>query len=171
MPTAPVLRRSALLPRLARAVHWPGRRRPPPRPDRTAQLTRLADVLAEAVAEQAPTDLVVAGCGEPGPVPGTLARATGLQAVRWSRLATRLRDLPADGDVAGLREHALRLVLYHEWMLRHSADLAFTSHPDARTEQARLRINGLGAPADRLRELYLLVRAESDRTRRERAGP
>jgi hypothetical protein len=37
-------------------------------------------------------------------------------------------------------------------------DLAFTVHPDARTEAARLQLNGLGRPADELRRLRDAVR-------------
>ncbi|MFD0273653.1 hypothetical protein ACFVHB_07010 [Kitasatospora sp. NPDC127111] len=162
--------RRGVLSAVARAVHRSRLRHPPPGPDRPAQLLALAAVVADAVGEQLTADRVVAACGDPGPVPGEVARTAARQAVQYLHIATRLRDLAADGDVALLRERALRLVLYHQWMLRQSANFAFTSHPDARTEQARLRINGLGAPGDRLRELYQEVRATAGRADRPEAG-
>ena len=135
-----------------------GRTRPPPDPaayslGREAQAAALLAVLDEAVAEQAPADLALAACGEPGPVPPDVAELLSRQSVRYARLAGWLRSLPADGDLAGIREAAVRLVSYHQWMLHQSANLAFSGHHRPRCEDARRRINGLGAPADRLREL------------------
>ncbi|MEU6236535.1 hypothetical protein [Kitasatospora sp. NPDC047058] len=162
--------RRGVLSAVARVVHRSGARRPPSRPDRPAQLHALAEVLADAVGEQTVADLTIAGCGEPGPVPGVVARTAGRQAVHYLHIAARLRALPADGDVALLRERALRLVLYHQWMLRQSANFAFTSHPDGRTEEARQRINGLGAPGNRLRELYEEVSSTAGRAGRPGGG-
>ncbi|GAA2827904.1 hypothetical protein GCM10010441_60390 [Kitasatospora paracochleata] len=171
MATAPGPSRSTrwTVSRLARAVHRAGAPQPSPAPDRTAQLTALAVVLADASAEQPLADWAVAACGEAGPVAATVAQTAGRQAARYSQLAGRLRALPADGEVAALRERALRLVAYHQWMLRQCANLAFTTHPDERTEEARRRINGLGAPGNRLRELHEQVRAEAARALEETA--
>ncbi|MFD0529375.1 hypothetical protein ACFQ1I_24755 [Kitasatospora arboriphila] len=49
---------------------------------------------------------------------------------------------------------------YHQWMLHQSANLAFAGHHRPRSEAARERINGLGAPADRLRELRDRLQAD-----------
>jgi hypothetical protein len=131
------------------------------------QLAALAALLDQAVAAQPEADRVVAACGEPEPVPGVLAREGSRQAAALQRITLRLRELPVDGDVAELREEAVRLVMYDHWMVRQALNLAFSAHADARTEAARLRLNGLGAPADRLRELRDRVR---EQTRRTQAG-
>jgi hypothetical protein len=47
-------------------------------------------------------------------------------------------------------------------MVRQAMDLAFTLHADARTEAARLRLNGLGRPADDLRRLRDLLRSRTE---------
>ena len=54
----------------------------------------------------------------------------------------------------------VRLLAYDLWMLRASMNLAFTVRPVDRTEAARLRLNGLGRPADDLRRLRDSLRAE-----------
>ena len=78
------------------------------------------------------------------------------------RLGRRLRELPLYGDVAEARERASRLLDYHHGMVQQSLNLAFTSNPDARSEAVRLRLNGLGAPADELRQLRDRIRAQAD---------
>ncbi|MEV6209233.1 hypothetical protein [Kitasatospora sp. NPDC051914] len=156
---------SAVLRRLAGGL---GRNRTRPLPDpaafslgRRTQAAALLAVLDEAVEEQVSADLALAMCGEPGPVPPGLAEQLSRQSVRYARLAGWLRALPADGDLAGVRDLAVRLVSYHQWMLHQSANLAFSGHHRPRCEAARQRINGLGAPADRLRELRDRLQAEA----------
>ncbi|MEU4878536.1 hypothetical protein [Streptomyces sp. NPDC021608] len=137
------LRRRALPPRPA-----------PTRPGRAAQARALLAVLEEAVAAQGPTDAAVAACGEPGAVPDHAARACGDAASALLRLRARLLELPlADADLVRTRARAARLLSYDQWMVRQSADLAYRVHRDARTEAARLQLNGLGRPADELRRL------------------
>ncbi|MEU1269521.1 hypothetical protein [Streptomyces sp. NPDC005799] len=139
--------------RLPRLLRLP--RRPiPPRPPRPAQLRALVAVLDEAVAAQSPADAAVAACGEPGPVSCLTARACGRQSIALHRLRTRLQDLRlTDPDLALAQDRAACLLAYDLWMLRESLNLAFTVHPDPRTEAARLRLNGLGRHADDLRRL------------------
>jgi hypothetical protein len=121
---------------------------------RTAQLDVLTRLLDEAVAIQGATDEAVAACGEPGPVSGRTAQDCGRQSVALHRLLGRLRTLPVtDPDLVEAQQRAARLLAYQQWMLRQALDLVFTAHPDARTEAARLRLNGLGRPADDLRRL------------------
>lgn len=135
-------------------LHWWPTGPAPPRPPRQAQLRALLPVLDEAVAAQRLADLVVAACGESGRVPGSVARAGGEQLTAFERLAVRLRALALDAELAEVRDRASRLLAYHLWMINESLKMAFTSQLDnARIEAARLRINGLGAPADALREL------------------
>lgn len=128
------------------------------------QLAVLAALLDQAVAAQPEADRVVAACGEPEPVPGVLAREGSRQAAALQRIALRLGDLPVDGDLAELRDEAVRLVTYDHWMVRQALNLAFTANADDRTEAARLQLNGLGAPADRLRALRDRVRERARRT-------
>ncbi|TQK50265.1 hypothetical protein FBY35_0589 [Streptomyces sp. SLBN-118] len=152
---------------LHRAARVLGHRRPagattPLRPARSEQLRTLADVLDAAVAAQPLADRLVAACGEPEPVPGAVAIAAGEQVVVYHRLRGMVRALPADDDVAEVSERAVRLLSYHQWMLHQSLVFAFTTNPDSRVEAGRLQLNGLGAPADALRELRDQVRAAAD---------
>lgn len=140
------------------------RRHPaPPRLSRAAQLRSLTGLLDEAVAAQLPTDLAVAACGEPGPVPGRAAQDAARQSVALHRLRGRMRDLAVtDADLVEAQAYAGRLLAYDQWMVRQSLNLAFTVRPDARIEAARLQLNGLGRPADELRRLRDALRAQLD---------
>ncbi|MFF9096721.1 hypothetical protein ACF1AX_26835 [Streptomyces sp. NPDC014802] len=139
-------------------------RRPRPVPvrlSRRAQVRALVEVLDEAVAVQRLADPVVAACGEPGPVSGQAAQDCGRAGSAIHRLRARLRELPlTEADLVDFQERAGRLLAYDQWMVRQSLNIAFTVHPDARTETARLQINGLGRPADDLRRLRDAVSAE-----------
>ncbi|MFJ5217420.1 hypothetical protein ACIP98_22180 [Streptomyces sp. NPDC088354] len=127
------------------------------------QLAALAALLDEAAAAQPEADRVVAACGEPGPVPTEVARAGSRQAAVLQDIAQRLRDLPVGGEEADARDEAVRLLTYDHWMVRQALNLAFTANADTGTETDRLRLNGLGAPADRLRELRERVRGAAAR--------
>ncbi|MBO7939750.1 hypothetical protein JTP77_028085, partial [Streptomyces sp. S9] len=119
--------------------------------------------LEEAVAAQRPADAAVAACGEPGPVPGRVARDCGDAASALLHLRARLREVPlTEPDLVEARAYAGRLLDYGQWMVHQSANLAFTVHPDARTEAARRQLNGLGRPADDLRRLLDTLRARED---------
>lgn len=149
-----------------RAVRLVTRLRPqpaaPPVP-RPAQLRALLMVLEKAVAAQRQADAAVASCGEPGPVSGQVARDCGDASSAFLRLRARLRELPlSEPDLAQTRAYAGRLLDYGQWMVRQSVNLAFTVHPDVRTEAARLQLNGLGRPADDLRRLRDTLKAEED---------
>ncbi|MFE0729338.1 hypothetical protein ACFW2X_13985 [Streptomyces antibioticus] len=157
MAVSPFRRRATLL--------LGGRRPPPvaPGPSREVQARALLAVLEEAVAAQRPADAAVAACGEPGPVPGRAARDCGDAASALLRLRARLRDVPlTEPDLVEARAYAGRLLDYGQWMVHQSANLAFTVHPDARTEAARRQLNGLGRPADDLRRLLDALRARED---------
>ncbi|MFC3572501.1 hypothetical protein ACFOZ0_04230 [Streptomyces yaanensis] len=149
-----------------RLVRLLARRRPPPaRPSRQAELRALTALLDEAVEAQRGADEAVAACGEPGPVRATAARECGQHSVTFHRLSGRLNSLPVTyPDLAEARARAGRLLAYHQWMVRQAMDLAFTAHADARTEAARLRLNGLGRPADDLRGLRDLLRGQAERS-------
>ncbi|MFI6434336.1 hypothetical protein [Streptomyces sp. NPDC050759] len=139
----------------------PHRRPAPVGPSRPDELRALVAVLDEAVAAQRPADEAVAACGEPGPVSRGTARDCGLQSITVHRLRTRLQDLrTTDPDLVAAQARAARLLAYDLWMLRASMNLAFTVRPVDRTEAARLRLNGLGRPADDLRRLRDTLRAE-----------
>ena len=130
------------------------RRPAPARLAHAAQLRALVAALDEAVAAQRDADLAVAACGEPGPVPGRVAQDCGHQSMVIHRLRERLRNLPLTcPELVEARTTAGRLLAYDQWMVRQALDLAFTAHADARTEEARGRLNGLGRPADDLRRL------------------
>ncbi|MET9060777.1 MULTISPECIES: hypothetical protein [Streptomyces] len=157
MTVSPFRRRAALL--------LGGLRPPPaaPRPSREVQARALLAVLEEAVAAQRPADAAVAACGEPGPVPGRVARDCGDAASALLHLRARLREVPlTEPDLVEARAYAGRLLDYGQWMVHQSANLAFTVHPDARTEAARRQLNGLGRPADDLRRLLDTLRARED---------
>lgn len=136
------------------------------------QLAALVALLDQAVAAQPEADRVVAACGEPGPVPTEVARAGSRQAAVLQGITQRLRDLPADGEQAAARDEAVRLLTYDHWMVRQALNLAFTANADTRTETDRLRLNGLGAPADRLRALGERVRRAAAQAAADRGtGP
>ncbi|WP_367324889.1 hypothetical protein [Streptomyces sp. HUAS ZL42] len=150
------LRAARLLARLRRGPA-------PARPSRAAQVRALAVLLDEVVAAQRPVDLAVAACGEPGPVSCQAAQEAGRQSVVLHRLRGRVGELDVtDADLVEAQAYAGRLLAYDQWMVRQALDLAFTVHRDPRVEAARLRINGLGRPADELRRLRDSVRAQVD---------
>ncbi|GAA5006662.1 hypothetical protein [Kitasatospora paranensis] len=156
-PAAPRRRRTAVLRRLAGGLGRSGARTASDPVDPLLgpqeQAAALLAVLDAAVAEQPAADRAIAACGEPGPAPAALAEELGRLAVRYGRYAGWLQALPAGGELAGVRELAVRLVAYHQWMLHQSANLAFAPRPAPRAEDARHGLSGLGAPADRLRAL------------------
>ncbi|MER5432950.1 hypothetical protein [Streptomyces sp. NPDC002588] len=140
-----------------------GARSTAPRPSRPAQLRALLAVLDEAVAAQRSADAAVAACGEPGPVSGRAARDCGDASSALLRLSARLREIRlTEPDLVRAQAYAERLLAYAQWMVQQAANLAFTVHPDARTEASRLRLNGLGRPADDLRRLREDLEAEAD---------
>ncbi|MGX1370239.1 hypothetical protein RKD19_005598 [Streptomyces canus] len=146
---------------LLRPLVRPHRRPAPVGPSRAHQLRALVAVLDEAVAAQRPADEAVAACGEPGPPAHGAARDCGVQSITLHRLRARLQDLrTTDPDLMTAQAHAARLLAYDLWMLRASMNLAFTARPVDRTEAARVRLNGLGRPADDLRRLRDTLRAE-----------
>lgn len=59
-------------------------------------------------------------------------------------------------DLLDFREQASAHLLYHQWMLRESLDAALSYRVRNRAF-LKQRINGLGAPADRLRALRLAL--------------
>lgn len=166
MPTPTALAPPATARLWQHVVRLLGRNRPhPARLARPAQLEALASVLDESLAAQQEADRAVAACGEPGPVSGQMAQDCGRHGVAFHRLRGRVRDLPlTDPELVEAQAYAGRLLAYDQWMVRQALNLAFTVHPDARTEAARLRLNGLGRPADELRRLRdaLSDRAEAE---------
>ncbi|WP_237519434.1 hypothetical protein [Streptomyces sp. HUCO-GS316] len=121
---------------------------------RTDQVRALLAVLDEAVTALRFADEAVAACGAPGKVSGQAAERCGRAGSTFHRLQARLGGLPlTEADLVEAQAYAGRLLAYDQWMVRQSLDLAFTLHPGASTEAARLQINGLGRPADDLRRL------------------
>ncbi|MGI3222692.1 hypothetical protein ACRJ4B_00440 [Streptomyces sp. GTA36] len=134
---------------LARLRHRPAAALVP----RACQVRALLAVLDDAVAAQQPADAAVAACGAPEGATGQAAQDCGRAGTCLHRVRGRLREVPvADADLVELREGGGRLLAYDLWMVRQALNLAFTAHPDARTEAARLQLNGLGL-ADNLRLL------------------
>ncbi|MGQ4368946.1 hypothetical protein [Streptomyces violaceoruber] len=131
------------------------RRRPTAaRVPRAAQIRALLEVLDDAVAAQQPADDAVADCGAVDGATGQVAQDCGRVGIRFHRLRARLRNLPlTEPDLLQAQDRAGRLLAYDQWMVRQALNLAFTAHPDARTEADRLQLNGLGRPADDLRRL------------------
>jgi hypothetical protein len=132
--------------------------RPIMRPSRTAQLRSLRVVLDSAIDAQPLADEVIAACGEPkGPSRDLIRAGTKLQ-VTFHRVRQELEALDLDDDLLEFREQASAHLLYHQWMLRESLDAALSYRVRNRALLKR-RINGLGAPADRLRALRLALNA------------
>ncbi|POX55082.1 hypothetical protein C3489_12280 [Streptomyces sp. Ru71] len=114
----------------------------------------LLAVLDDTVAAQSPVDAAVAACGSPDGATGQAAQDCGRAARTLLRLRARLGELPiTEPDLIDVQASAGRLLAYDQWMVQQALNVAFTTHPDARTEAARLELNGLGRPADTLRRL------------------
>ncbi|TJZ93664.1 hypothetical protein [Actinacidiphila oryziradicis] len=75
---------------------------------------------------------------EPGP-PGSGGQDGAQQLEVCRRLTVRLRTLNPDDDRRNVRERALRLLVYHQWMTHQALGPTFTSRPDACVEAVRLR--------------------------------
>jgi hypothetical protein len=126
-------------------------------PPRSWQLRELLQLLDDAASAQPLADEVVAACGEPSEVPLRLVRAGARLQVLFYRLRERLDDLALDQDLDELRDPVRRLLLYHQWMLREALKVACS--PARASSASRLRINGLGAPANQLRDLRDEIRS------------
>jgi hypothetical protein len=131
---------------------------PVARPTRADQLRSLIETLDQAIAAQPLADEVVAACGDTEPVPTDLARDGARLQVTFYRLRQHLDDLDLDAELEDIRESARSLLLYHQWTLRDGLTTAFRLYVGRRRDRP-YRINGLGAPADRLRELRSQLRA------------
>lgn len=126
---------------------------------RRAQLTALADLLDEAVAAQPAADRAIAACGEPGALPAAAPFEAGQQESVFYGLVVRLRRLRVDPEPAGYHERASSLLNCHFWLLHEAMNLVCGLQRGDRSEAARLRLNGLGAPAAELRALRDEIRA------------
>jgi len=127
-------------------------------PSRAEQFRSLIETLDRSVAAQPLTDEVVAACGESEPVPTHLARDGARLQVEFYRLRRQIEELDLDADLEDIRDRARSLLLYHQWTLRDALTTAFRLPIDRRKGRP-YRINGLGAPADRLRDLRNQLRA------------
>jgi hypothetical protein len=131
------------------------------RPTRSEQARSLIRVLDAAAEAQPRADEIVAACGEEAPIPPAFARDGARLQVAYYRLRRQLDDLVLDAEWEQVRERAGVLLLYHQWVLREALSVAFSLHIKA-SGRARYRINGLGEPADRLRELRGIIRAQAE---------
>jgi hypothetical protein len=128
------------------------------RRSRTAQLRSLCVLLDSAIDAQPLADEVIAACGEAsGPSRDLIRAGTKLQ-VTFHRVRQELEGLDLDDDLLDFREQASAHLLYHQWMLRESLDAALSYRVRNRAF-LKQRVNGLGAPADRLRALRLALNA------------
>jgi hypothetical protein len=121
-------------------------------PSRPAQLRSLLALLDCAIEAQPLADEIVAACGDAGEVPPALVRAGARLQITFYRLRRDLEDLDLDGELEEVRERGGSYLLYHQWMLREALATAFSPRLTDR-DRLKCRINGLGAPADRLRAL------------------
>ncbi|MEU6284392.1 hypothetical protein [Streptomyces sp. NPDC047028] len=137
------------------------------------QLQALLAVLDDGVIAQPAADRVVAACGQPGPVSGSVTHAAGEQISTYHRLNVRLRQLPVNDEFGELKDRAGRLLAYHQWILHQAVNLVGAGvHPDSRVEAARQRLHGLGRPGDGLRQLRDEVRDLAEQVRaQETAAP
>ncbi|MHB8275670.1 MAG: hypothetical protein ACYDC9_13080 [Dermatophilaceae bacterium] len=117
----------------------------------TQQLQALAGALERAAAIAALAEQTVRACGQAGPVLGTAAQSGGDLVSQYERLRHVLADIPVDEQYAPLAQEIATLLRCHQWLVHASLELAFAHNPDPRVEAIRLRLNGLGAPAQRTR--------------------
>ena len=128
---------------------------------RSRQLQDVLRLLDEAASAQPLADKIIAACGEPSEVAPEFFRAGGRLQVLFYRLRERLDELYLDADLEELRQRGRRLLLYHQWMLREALTVACSTRVRD-PSNSRLRINGLGAPADELRELRDNIRTVAE---------
>lgn len=105
--------------------------------------------LERAAAIASLVEQTVRACGQAGPVLGTAAQSGGDLISQYERLRHVLADIPVDEQYAPLAQEIATLLRYHQWLVHTSLELAFARNPDPRVEAMRLRLNGLGAPAQR----------------------
>jgi hypothetical protein len=129
------------------------------RPSRAEQLRALVQVLDAAADAQLRADEIVAACGEGTPLPLSFARDGARLQVAYYRLSRQLDDLDLDAEWEDTRERAGALLRYHQWVLREALTVAYSPHLKG-AARLRCRINGLGEPANRLRELRSFIQAE-----------
>lgn len=123
----------------------------------TQQLQALAGALERAAAIAALAEQTVRACGQAGPVLGTVAHSGGDLISQYERLRHVVADIPVDEQCAPLAEEIATLLRYHQWLVHASLELAFARNPAPRVEAMRLRLNGLGAPAQRLDDIRIEV--------------
>jgi hypothetical protein len=121
------------------------------------QLQELLDIVTRAVDLQDAANVIVAECGRPGRVPTKVAHDGSLVFCGYWRLRRDLAGLPIGADLGGLRDDLSKLIACHQMLVHGSIALAFQPLPTPRSENARLRLTGLGAPGARLRELRDLI--------------
>lgn len=148
---------------------WPRKRTERPA-TRQEQLAALMAILDDAVAAQPVADRVVAACGRRGPVSGSVTHTGGEQMSVYHKLNVRLSELSVDDDFEERKQRAARFLAYHQWILHQAVSLACATSPDPRVEAARLRMRGLGDPAEGLRDLRDEVKDLAERVSGEEAA-
>ncbi len=126
-------------------------------PGRRWQLQALLDIVTRAVDLQEAAGTIVAECGRPGRVPTRVAHEGSLVFCGYWRLRRDLAGLQIGADLSAIRDDLSRLIACHQMLVHGSIALAFQPLPTPSSENARLRLSGLGAPGARLRELRDLI--------------
>jgi hypothetical protein len=115
-------------------------------------LRSLLEIATCAVTLQPAAEEVIRNCGQPGGVPGHVARRAGRIAADYFRLHGWAVDLIDDADRASLQFRVAELVHYHARMVDLCLTLAFPKFASAKLDQRRQSLEGLGESARTLRE-------------------
>jgi hypothetical protein len=132
----------------------PQPRRPAALVDELHLLHRLA---ADAVARQPETEAVLAGVRDEAPL-GALAPRGGPLARHFAELAETARLVKSDA-ARGYADALCRLLSYHAELLRQALELSAAWWPSERLAVERRRLQGLGSPGAKLRELEREIQA------------
>jgi hypothetical protein len=111
----------------------------------------LLAAVRRGVKLQAAADRVIRACALPGETPTWVAREGGRIEREYGLLYARVRKLIVGPDLLALHRRAGDLLNYHVEMLDAALNLAFPKYRNPRLEARRVRLDGLGPPAQDLR--------------------
>jgi hypothetical protein len=111
----------------------------------------LLAAVRRGVELQAAADRVIRACALPGETPTWVAREGGRIEREYGLLYARVRKLVVGPDLFALHRRAGDLLNYHVEMLDAALNLAFPKYRNPRLEARRVRLDGLGPPAEDLR--------------------
>jgi hypothetical protein len=111
------------------------------------------EVLDWATALQPAAERIIRACAEPGETPNWVTQEGSRLAREFWLLHARLDALAPGVARVEVRQRAAELLAYHMTLLDACLNLAFPKYRSPISEARRLRVRGLGQPAEDLRIL------------------